>query len=289
MLFLFLQDESGKIIDGSLHDCKVLDNRWKIANMRSSSIWGLTVISISPRFMPVIAVFLVSGIVLYLGLFDSGIATFVFVVAGWVISLCVHEFAHAFAAYHGGDRSVVDRGYLSFDPLRYVDPITSIAIPVAILAIGGIGLPGGAVYINQFSLNRHWSSIVSAAGPIGTAIVLAMLIVPLWVLSGEPGGESMFWNAWSFLAFLQVTALLFNLLPIPGLDGYGIIEPYLPLNLVRALAPYRQIAIFLLFGAFMFIPGVSAAFFSATYGVCSFLGLDQYEVIKGLMEFRFWM
>ena len=79
---------------------------------------------------------------------------FPFVFIGFVISLCLHEFGHAIVAYHCGDRTVRDKGYLTLDPLRYTDLQYSILFPLIIMALGGIGLPGGAVYINMQYLRR---------------------------------------------------------------------------------------------------------------------------------------
>ncbi len=68
------------------------------------------------------------------------------------MSLCLHEFGHALAAYLGGDTSVRDAGYLTLNPLKYSHPLLSIIMPVLFLMMGGIGLPGGAVYINRHAL-----------------------------------------------------------------------------------------------------------------------------------------
>ena len=90
-----------------------------------------------------------------------------------MISLCLHEFGHAIVAYHCGDRTVRDKGYLTLDPLRYTDLQYSILFPLLIMALGGIGLPGGAVYINTHYLRRRdlWSAGVGgrAAGDGGRA------------------------------------------------------------------------------------------------------------------------
>src|SRR5581483_10079901 len=53
-----------------------------------------------------------------------------FVVAGWLVSLCLHEYAHALTAYRSGDLAVADRGYLTLNPLRYTSPVLSIVIPL---------------------------------------------------------------------------------------------------------------------------------------------------------------
>ena len=95
-----------------------------------------------------------------------GVWVFAVVLGGWVITLCLHEFAHAAVAYAGGDTSVRARGYLTLNPLRYTDLAYSVIIPILLLAVGGIPLPGGAVLVEPGRLRRRWyASLVSAAGP----------------------------------------------------------------------------------------------------------------------------
>jgi Zn-dependent protease len=159
--------------------------------------------------------------------------------AGWIFSLCLHEFSHALVAYWGGDTSVKSKGYLTFNPLKYTDPGYSIALPILFLLIGGIGLPGGAVYINHHKLrNRWWQTAVSAAGPaanIFTAILLAIYfhsstggnLELSYQINNQINENSFLPSGVAFLIYLQIYAAIFNLLPIPGLDGYGIIEPWL--------------------------------------------------------------
>ena len=70
---------------------------------------------------------------------------FVFVVFGWLVSLCLHEFGHAYTAWRYGDQDVEVRGYLTLNPLKYANPLLSLGVPLLFIALGGIGLPGGAV------------------------------------------------------------------------------------------------------------------------------------------------
>ena len=92
--------------------------------------------------------------------------TFLIVLAGWIFSLCLHEFSHALVAYRGGDYTVKEKGYLSFNPLKYTHPIFSIVLPIIFLLLGGIGLPGGAVYIETWRIrDRRILSLMSLAGP----------------------------------------------------------------------------------------------------------------------------
>ncbi len=83
---------------------------------------------------------------------------FLFVMAGWLVSLCLHEYAHALvAATWAATTSVADRGYLTLNPLKYTHPVLSIVLPVVFLLLGGIGLPGGAVWIDHRHIRGRWS------------------------------------------------------------------------------------------------------------------------------------
>jgi Zn-dependent protease len=176
--------------------------------------------------------------------------TFVIVLVGWIFSLCLHEFAHAFVAYRGGDYTVRDKGYLTFNPLKYTNPMMSILLPLLFLALGGIGLPGGAVYIETWRLrSRNWQSAVSLAGPsmnILLALVLALVLQIPVIALGAAG------PALAFLAFLQVTAALINLVPLPPLDGYGILAPHLNPGLQQTMAQVGQFSMFVLLAIFWF-------------------------------------
>ena len=135
---------------------------------------------------------------------------------GWIFSLCLHEFGHAIVAYWGGDTSVKSKGYLTFNPLKYTDPGYSLVLPVLFLLMGGIGLPGGAVYINQQKLrNRWWQSAVSAAGPSANILIALLLTIPLGIfanhnlLSDDRLNPELFWaSSLAFLAYLQVLGKL---------------------------------------------------------------------------------
>lgn len=243
---------------------------------------------ISPNFILLLAIAVITGVVAYLGLINSSLTVFLFVAAGWIISLCLHEFGHALAAYYGGDFTVADKGYLSLDPLKYTHPILSIVFPLVFLLMGGIGLPGGAVYIRyDLLISRQWRSLASTAGPLGTLACFIVLWIPfLFRLADFEHPE--FWAGWALLAFLQLTALFINLLPIPGLDGFGILEPWLPYSIASAANAIRPYGFLILFLLFSYVPFVSNAFFSFIFNVASLLRVDLGFVSLGFDLFRFW-
>ncbi|RJL33427.1 site-2 protease family protein [Bailinhaonella thermotolerans] len=244
----------------------------------------------SPAFLVILAAFAGSGWYAW----QAGtsiepstrLALFFFVVTGWLVSLCLHEYGHAVLAYRAGDHSVAEKGYLSLNPMRYSDAALSFVIPVVFVLLGGIGLPGGAVYIDRSKISgrlRH--SLISAAGPLVNlvfAVGLAVLVGNL--ISGRHGP---FWFGVSFLALLQLTAALLNLLPVPGLDGFGIIAPYLPPRWTAKaaqIAPYGFLALI----AVLWIPPVNQAFFNGIYSLLDLLGVRPGYAVAGDNLFRFW-
>ncbi|MBA3946973.1 MAG: hypothetical protein H0X37_20725 [Herpetosiphonaceae bacterium] len=237
---------------------------------------GVTPLRPSLAFLGLIAIMVGTGVLLFRSPQVALVRwlTIAFVLSGWITSVCVHEFGHAITAYLGGDRSVRDKGYLTLNPLKYTHPVLSIVMPVVFLLLGGIGLPGGAVYINRAALrSSRWEILVSAAGPLGTALCGLLAALPFVLLQSGwiTTGNIHFWAALAFLAFLEVTALFFNLIPIPPLDGFGIIEHWLPAGIRNGA---RQYSNFLFLGLFFMLwqgGPVTQAFWNDIFRVTTFL------------------
>jgi Zn-dependent protease len=251
------------------------------------------VIQVSPVFSLLIAITGLSGVVLWTGLLPQfvGPLTILFVTAGWITSVCVHEFGHAVVAYLGGDSSVRASGYLDLNPLRYTNVLLSLVMPVLFLLLGGIGLPGGAVYIDRGALrSRAWDSAVSIAGPAGTLLCALLIAIPFlipghrdWITSTNSG----FFFALGFLGFIEVIAFVLNLLPVPGLDGFGIIRPWLPYSVQGLANQYGQLGILAVFAALWFVPPVRDTFFPFVLQLTGLLGIDPATVIFGQLNMRF--
>jgi len=245
-----------------------------------------TAIRVSPLFLALVAAAVVGGV---LATVPNAVAmttgVVLIVLGGWASSLCLHEFGHAAAAYRGGDRSVGAKGYLNLDPRRYTDPVLSIVLPLLFVAIGGIPLPGGAVWINHHSLrSRAIDTMVSLAGPLSNLVLGGLLIFSIEVF--DPSVPLA--GALSFLALLQVFAFVLNILPIPGLDGWGAIEPYLSPEAQRFGAKARPWAPLILFVAIIGLPGVASVFFDISNTVYGAVGGDEYLSAVGNYAFFFW-
>lgn len=240
-------------------------------------------ISFSPLFLAIVGATLLAAILAYTQVFIPGVFAFLFVIGGWVISVCLHEFGHAAIAYLGGDVDVAHKGYLTFDPRKYVNPLLSVILPIVFVLLGGIPLPGGAVYINRALIRtRRMNSLISAAGPAMTFLSAFVLWVPLLLFSPTDGYQHLeFWGAWAFLTFLEFLGVIINLLPIPGLDGYGIIEPYLPPNILVMANKIRPYGFLILLFILMFPNPIGSLFWGAVYGSAQLIGIDLRLVMIG--------
>ncbi len=213
--------------------------------------------------------------------------TFCLILFFWIVSLSLHEYAHALCAYRGGDYTVKGRGYLTFNPLLYMNSLMSFIIPMAALIMGGIALPGGAVLIRPDLLrSRAWRSYVSLAGPLANLAVLLLMAVPIWLHLEYLYPHRAFWAGYTFFAWLQLTVTLLNLLPIPPLDGWGIIEPYLPRSIQEGARSFGLWSLILLFMVLQSPKG--GQFFLLGLQGFQWLGFDCRLISEGWKAFQPW-
>jgi Zn-dependent protease len=242
----------------------------------------------SPLFLGFLAVCVLGGYLAWSATSETParFGVFFFVLAGWVVSLCFHEFGHAYAAYRAGDDSVEAAGYLTLNPFKYAHPLLSIVLPLLFIVQGGIGLPGGAVYLHRHSFRTNWQrSLAAAAGPIINVVFATGLL--LLVHSQQTSPHIAFWSAVAFLGWLQVSAAVLNLLPIPGLDGYAIIEPYLDPATVRSMEqvkPWGMLGIIVL----LQVRAINVKFFDLVDWLYGLSGASQFFRANGSALFRFW-
>ena len=160
-----------------------------------------------------------------------------------IISIIIHEMAHAYAANALGDPTARLQGRLSPNPLVHIDPMMSVILPGLLILSGSPFLFGAAkpVPYNPYNFsNQKWGeAIVAVAGPLSNfalAGIFALLIQFSDVLSLS--------EAFVFLAF-QIVALniflaIFNLVPIPPLDGSKIFPKFLPFALQMKYESFRR-------------------------------------------------
>jgi Zn-dependent protease len=214
---------------------------------------------------------------------------FIVVTVLWVFSVCLHEFGHAWAAYCGGDYTVKDKGYLTLNPIHYTHPVYSLVMPVVFMMLGGIGLPGGAVYIDHRLLrSRAWETWVALAG-------IAMNLAIVWVISAffkfgvlKNDETDLASVSLGFLLQLQVSAILLNLIPIPPLDGFQAIAPWLPPDLRERMFAVSNSSQWILFLVLWYVQPVNEFFWNVVNLIVRFFGVDPYIGAVGYHAYRFW-
>jgi len=166
----------------------------------------------------------------------------------FILSIVVHECAHGLVALWNGDPTARDQGRLTLNPLPHVDPLGSVILPGLLLLFNAPILFGWAkpVPINWSNLRhpRNDQLKVALAGPASNAL-LAILFAALARVAPEEG----FWAALGIMGYAGVLwncALgLFNLLPIPPLDGSWILMRFLPLRHIIVLQKFRLVGLML--------------------------------------------
>lgn len=209
-------------------------------------------------------------------------------VIGWILSVTLHEFAHGLVAHLGGDYTIRERGGLTLNPLQYVDPLNSLVLPVVIFLLGGLALPGGVTYVREDLLrSRLWNSAVSAAGPLMNLILFILCGLAIHPAVGwvDPDAPIQNWsNAQQFvgaMACLMMIAVVINLVPVPGFDGFGVIAPWLRADLrEKLLAPHLRSIYFFGYFLLLWTPPARYAMGMSVYHAASLLGISPRHVLE---------
>jgi len=176
-----------------------------------------------------------------------------------VYSAILHEIAHGFVAYRLGDPTAKLLGRLTLDPRPHIDPIMSIALPLILILSGSPVIFGAAkpVPVDGFNLRdgRKDVAIVSLAGPATNFLIAgitALAIKLLLILPLDPSIAAIL--NWLLLTIVRINLLLgiFNLIPIPPLDGSKVFALLLPERQAATYLSIGSIGIFILFFLLMF-------------------------------------
>lgn len=216
----------------------------------------------------------------------SGILNLLLTVPGVLIALTFHEFAHAWAANKLGDETPRLQGRLNLNPLSHIDPVGFVFLIVA-----GFGW-GKPVQIDPRNFNGKYSlskaeAIVSAAGPIMNfilAFVFLIIYYVLFVVTDAVAGLSMQWQQILFAIITYTVSIniglgVFNLIPLPPLDGSKILTHFLPYNAREWF--YRNQQIFYIVFLILFITRLSSVILTPIF-TAVFNGMDWvvYNIFK---------
>jgi len=154
-------------------------------------------------------------------------------IAVLLMSVVIHEVSHGLAANRLGDPTAKYAGRLSLNPLKHLDPWGSFLMPISLLILGSPFLFGYAkpVPYNPNNLkNKKWGpAMVAAAGPLSNLVIALVfgLVLIFSPISSSPYIGNLI-NIFAYIVILNLVLAVFNLIPIPPLDGSKIISAVLP-------------------------------------------------------------
>lgn len=199
-----------------------------------------------------------------------------------IFSIIVHEVAHGYAAHWLGDPTARLQGRLTLNPIPHIDPIGSLLLPGILLLSHSPILLGWAkpVPYNPYNLrNQRWGeAMVAGAGPLTNIVIAVIFAIVIRVGVGGGMVSSNVIELASMIVSINLLLALFNLIPIPPLDGSKLLKSVLPFRAARSFERLEALggqSGLLLFGALILFMYVAWPFF---YAILSFV----FELLTGL-------
>jgi Zn-dependent protease len=170
-----------------------------------------------------------------------------YILVTMIFSLSIHEAMHAFVGYKLGDTTAQDEGRLSLNPLKHIDPFTTVLLPmitlilfhVPILAAKPVPFNPSRVKFNEFG-----GALIAVAGPLSN-LVLAIIAAFLLSSINAAGPIADFLDIFTVL---NVYMFIFNILPIPPLDGSRVLYAFAPESVQRFMRQIEPYGLFIVFG-----------------------------------------
>ncbi len=165
------------------------------------------------------------------------IMQYVYIIIVVLLSLSFHEFSHALISYRLGDPTAKDQGRLTLNPIRHLDPLGSIMMVASMIGGAGIGwakpVPINPMYYKN---KKAGTMLVSIAGPVSNLFLSFIFVFPLLFIGSQydittldsSNLNAMIFNISRMFVLTNINLAVFNLLPVPPLDGSKILSGVLP-------------------------------------------------------------
>lgn len=193
-----------------------------------------------------------------------------------LVSMTLHEAMHGFVAYWLGDDTAKREGRLTLNPIKHIDPFLTIILPIGLALLGG-PIFGGAKPVpfrpDQVKGGDWGAALVAIAGPL-TNLVIAFVFYGIWVVAGAPVGDVV-GQILSLMVTVNLGFFLFNILPIPPLDGSRVIYALAPEFVRTGMRYIEQFGIVFVFILVIFAGSILGAYMTGAIN----LFLDIFSAI----------
>ena len=181
---------------------------------------------------------------------------FIFIIIILIMSVVIHEVSHGYAALALGDPTAKYQGRLTLNPISHLDPIGSFFVPLIGYFAGGF-IVGWAkpVPFNPYNLrNQRWGeALVAVAGPISNIALAILFGLTIRFLPEYINVSQSFLNLASSVVLINIILAIFNLIPIPPLDGSKILFAFLPYKWQTLRQSFERFGLILVFIFILFI------------------------------------
>ena len=142
------------------------------------------------------------------------------------------------------------------------------------------------MYIETWRLrSKRWETAVALAGPLANLVVGLVLSIVLFL---APASTSAFWPGLAFLALMQVSAVVLNLIPVPPFDGYRALSPFLSPEQRARIDQFSAVITLAVFAALWYIPSVNDLFWKVVLWISTGFRIPALLALQGLNQFQFW-
>ncbi len=209
-----------------------------------------------------------------------------------LFAITLHEVAHGWVAKKFGDTTAQSLGRLSLNPLKHIDPVGTILVPIVLIVVTSYAFGWAKpvpVNFNQLRNPKKDMVWVAAAGPFANVLMTMLWSIILVTAISSAGSENKYAEFFVLMSmagiFINLVLMVLNLLPIPPLDGGRVLSGLVPNNISALLSKIEPYGLFILLGLMfmgllnklVFTPSILILFF-----IMSFLGILPQEYIPYL-------
>lgn len=202
--------------------------------------------------------------------FGTDLTTLLLTLGSIILALSVHEAMHAYVGHKLGDDTALEHGRVSFNPLKHIDPITTVLLPIVTLIMFGVPiLAAKPVPFNPLRVkwDEFGAALIAFAGPLSN-LVMAVVAALVFRVIGDPGFAT---HAIIIFVAVNVGIFVFNMVPIPPLDGSRVLYAFAPEAIQEFMSRMETFGLFIVFALVIMFPPFSDLLINLNTAMLQFL------------------